>query len=201
MENKKIILPIILLFTLISYHGFSQISNNVEKRFAFSLSGGGFLSTYDYGYGRSYYNINVQGEYKINKSISAVVNTGFNFKHFKEEISVLSEYNHTASTKFVLFEATGGINYYRPIQKNTNLILTANLGLYNERILFLNGQMTKQYIDEKWNSRFGLNGGVGFESALYNNLNWALLAKYHYVFNNERDMKFFNINLGLKYNF
>ena len=201
MDNKKIALPIILLLILFSFQSFAQINNKTEKRFAFSLGGGGFWSSRNYGFGASYYNINIQGEYKISKSISAVVNTGFNFKHFQEEKSVLSEFDHSASTKFVLFEATGGINYYRPIQKNTNLILNANLGLYNERILYLNGQMTKQYIDEKWNSRFGLNGGVGFESALYNNLNWTMLAKYHYVFNNEQDMKFFNINLGLKYKF
>lgn len=104
----------------------------------------------------------------------------------------------------VMFELTSGVDYYLPVQKKANFILTANLGLYNERMMFPKNNTAEEYInhvEENWNSRFGFNGGLGFESDFYNNLKWNVLAKYHYIFNEERDMKFLNINIGLKYYF
>ncbi|MFA5405112.1 MAG: outer membrane beta-barrel protein [Ignavibacteria bacterium] len=204
MDNKKVVLAVTLLFLFISLNSFSQIKNKtLVNKFSVSISNGGYWRASNYGMKNLNYNIALQGEYKINKNISAVLNTGFDFEHFKENnISFDPNLNTPSSTKLVMFELTTGINYYIPIQKKANAFLTTNLGYYNERV-FISSTLLKQFenVDENWSGKFGINGGLGFESGFFKNIDWTFLAKYHYLFSEDDNMKFVSINLGLKYNF
>lgn len=202
---KKTTALLILISLFFTQHISSQVRNTKKvNKFSVLLNGGGFWSLHDYGFGTTNYNISLQGKYRISKSISTVINTGFNFKRFNELKSASPEYKRDASTKLVLFELSSGINYYRNIQENTEMFLTVNAGYYSERIIFpLHGLVTEFYdaVDDSWSGKFGLNGGLGFEAKLSKNIDWVFQAKYHYIFNPEKDMKFINLNLGLNYNF
>jgi hypothetical protein len=206
--NIKIGMSLVILFSLfVSFSGYSQIRDKpIDSKFSVSLLNGGYWNAYNYGLKNLNYNIAIQGEYKINKYFSAVINTGFDFQHFKEDlVSLRSNLNVSPSAKLVMFEFTTGMNCYFPVQRNSKILLSANLGYYNERIYFpilddLSYQQFK-YVDDNWSGRFGINGGFGFESGVYRNVNWVFQAKYNCIFTDERDMKFVNINLGLKYSF
>jgi len=215
MKTLKAFLSFLLCFYFLLNSAFSQIQPAGSK-FSVSIYNGGNWRTYNYGLADLNYNFGFQGERKLNTKLSFVIDAGFDFKHFKEVKSITENYSTSSSTKLVMCKFTAGINYYIPIQKNGKVFLNANIGDYIERFLYPStGNITDltNPVDEKWNNRFGISAGVGFENELYKKLNWIFHFKYHYIFNRNVelsnpeiyeknwDMKFLNINLGLKYNF
>jgi len=215
MNTFKVILIISICFYLSLNTSFSQIQKS-ESEVSVSLYNGGNWQAYNYGLKNLNYNFGLQSEYKLKKNISAVIDAGFDFEHFKEVKSVLSGFSTGSSTKLVMFKFTAGINYYIPLQKSAKIFLNANIGDYVERILYPGVGLATELVnpvDDSWSSHFGISTGAGFENNLLKNVKWTFHFKYHYIFNRNVDlsnlgieqknwdMKFFNINLGLKYYF
>lgn len=204
MNNKKIFSVILFSLFIAPLLCVSQINHSPYfNKFAISVNNGGYWQAYNYGLKSLNYNVNILGEYRINKNISTVINTGFDFQYFREERFSLDPGLHlSSSTKLVMFELTAGVNYYIPVQKSSEFYFSANLGNYVERVNNNPGDFTlpKKRVDDKWSGRFGINSGIGFESAFYNNIEWTFQAKYHYIFDDADNMKFVNINIGFKYN-